>query len=517
METQAQQKTAGATAQRPTVSGSRRRLTTRALGGVSSLLLLCIVLMANYLGFRHYKRFDWTGQGLFTLSDKSKSIVRALGSDVDIYLFLSTNEGNFAETEELLKRYQAVSSHVRIHRIDPDREPAKFQMLAQRFGLGATLLESGEFGVDVAAMVTSGNRKWSIKRDDLVGFGSGMPGEDGSERVDVKAEQALTGAIVQVTGGRATKLCLTKGHDEWPLEGGDGRSIAPLKEALRHDNIEWEDFDTLGKTSVPKGCDAVLVIGPKRAFSEGEARLIGEYLRKGGKVLLTLDPVLERDQIQATGFEDMARQFGISIDRSLLVEPNKERLVSSSTLEFLVTDFGEHEITRAMVGRGRVLMALVRSVRPTQQSGAEVLMRSSAESFAKLEIAELQPGAEPVKGDRDLGGPAPLGVIAQIPPASDAGGEKNSKSGRLLVIGDSDWLQGALLGSPELANYHLASACIGSIAERKALVEIPAKKARAGSAMFTQSDLSGLFFRVVVILPAVALLLGIIVWIKRRS
>jgi hypothetical protein len=186
-------------------------------------------------------------------------------------------------------------------------------------------------------------------------------------------------------------------------------------------------------------------------------------------------------------------------------------------LEFLVTDFGDNEITRAMVGRARVLMALVRSVRPMPESGAEVLMRSSAESFAKLEIAQLQPGAEPVKGDRDLGGPVPLGAVAQLPLASSASGEKGKKSGRLIVIGDSDWLQGALLGSPELANYHLASACIGSIAERKALVEIPAKKARAGSAMFTQSDLSGLFFRVVVLLPAVALLLGIVVWIKRRS
>jgi len=78
-------------------------------------------------------------------------------------------------------------------------------------------------------------------------------------------------------------------------------------------------------------------------------------------------------------------------------------------------------------------------------------------------------------------------------------------------------LQGALLSSPELANYHLASACIGSLTARKALVEIPPKKARSNSMVFTQSDLSSVFLRVVVLLPAIALVLGIIVWIKRRS
>lgn len=167
-----------AAAPRSAPGGARRSIATKVLVSASSLLMVLIVLMANYLSYRHYRRFDWTSQALFSLSDKSLAVLRALTSDVDIYLFLSRSEPNYADTQELLRRYEGASRHIRVHVTDPDREPAKFQMLAQRFGLGAALLENGQFGVDVAAVAAAGKNKWSIKRDDLVGYEWKEPGAD---------------------------------------------------------------------------------------------------------------------------------------------------------------------------------------------------------------------------------------------------------------------------------------------------------------------------------------------------
>ena len=89
--------------------------------------------------------------------------------------------------------------------------------------------------------------------------------------------------------------------------------------------------------------------------------------------------------------------------------------------------------------------------------------------------------------------------------------------GRLIVIGDSDFLSGQLLETPELANFHLASAWTGWLTEREALIEIPPKKIKSAGTVFTQDDLFALFFRVVVLLPGAALLLGIAVWLNRRA
>jgi len=36
------------------------------------LLLVAILAMINYLAFRHYQRFDWTSQGIYTLSPRPR-------------------------------------------------------------------------------------------------------------------------------------------------------------------------------------------------------------------------------------------------------------------------------------------------------------------------------------------------------------------------------------------------------------------------------------------------------------
>ena len=55
-----------------------RRFSGRANVVLSSLLLVAIALMANYLAFRHYRRWDWTSVGSFTLSDRTTTVLREL-------------------------------------------------------------------------------------------------------------------------------------------------------------------------------------------------------------------------------------------------------------------------------------------------------------------------------------------------------------------------------------------------------------------------------------------------------
>jgi len=87
----------------------------------------------------------------------------------------------------------------------------------------------------------------------------------------------------------------------------------------------------------------------------------------------------------------------------------------------------------------------------------------------------------------------------------------------MIVVGDADFLAMPLIEAPALANFHLASAWVGWLTQREALIEIPPKKVKGGAVTFTQDDLGALLFRVAVLLPGAALLLGIAVWLNRRS
>jgi ABC-type uncharacterized transport system involved in gliding motility auxiliary subunit len=499
---------------KPAAATASANTKAQALQAVTTALLVAILGMVNYLAFRHYDRFDLTSAGMYTLSDKSKSVLKDLTQDVTVYVFMSRNEAAFQDTEELLQRYKAASPHVLVRNIDPDREPGEFQILSQRFGVEQGVNELGEPMVNVAAVVAMGDKKWHVDRDDLVGFDLGpLPGQESIE-INIKAEQAMTGAIVQVLSGRATKVCVTRGHGEISLDDQQERSLVAVKNALRHDNIELEPLDTLGKTSVPKECDAVLVLGPQNAFPESEAKAILDYVKGGGRALLALDPVIENDVVQPTGFEGALEGVGVRLDRTLALELNAEHLLSPSPLVFLVTEFGEHRATRILRGGARVVLEMARSVSVLGESDkTEVLLRASPQSFAVADLARIKQGeAAPTPVPGDVQGPVDLALAVRL-----GGEEESKKDGRLIVIGDSDFLQTQFIDAPELENFHLMSSFIGHLTERDALIEIAPKKVKGGNIIFTQEDLTALIFRVGVLIPGAVFLLGLAVWLNRRS
>ncbi|QQR89270.1 MAG: hypothetical protein IPJ88_13800 [Myxococcales bacterium] len=61
------------------VSQARKvRITQELSFALSSLLVLAIVVALNYLSFRHYTRWDWTKEQLYSLSSRSeKKCLRA--------------------------------------------------------------------------------------------------------------------------------------------------------------------------------------------------------------------------------------------------------------------------------------------------------------------------------------------------------------------------------------------------------------------------------------------------------
>ena len=75
------------------------------LGTNTSILTLgviAILVIVNFLGYQHHKRFDLTTEKLYTLSDQTKKIVGGLKNDVNIVRFAKTPDPHF---DELMTEY----------------------------------------------------------------------------------------------------------------------------------------------------------------------------------------------------------------------------------------------------------------------------------------------------------------------------------------------------------------------------------------------------------------------------
>ncbi|MGH9700918.1 MAG: DUF7088 domain-containing protein, partial [Candidatus Acidiferrales bacterium] len=93
------------------------------LGTNTSILVLAVIgilIVINYLGFQHHKRFDLTSEKLYTLSDQTRKIVGGLKQDVDIFHFDKTPDTNL---DDEMAEYKNLSPHFHFHNVDPVEKP----------------------------------------------------------------------------------------------------------------------------------------------------------------------------------------------------------------------------------------------------------------------------------------------------------------------------------------------------------------------------------------------------------
>ncbi|MFO0693280.1 MAG: GldG family protein [Polyangiales bacterium] len=481
---------------------------------LATALVALIVLMANYLAFRHYARWDLTSDRHFTLSSKSREVARRLDRDVTLYLFLSRIEENYDDVRELVRRYEAASSHVHVKVVDPDRDRGRYQILARRFGLGTVTTEDGMAASNVAAVVEAGSRNYKIERSDLVSVDFGG-GEERAPEVDVKSERAITSALVEVTSGRNAKVCVSTGHGEWELEGVGGRSLATLADEFQLDNIDLAEVGLEGRATVPADCDALYVIGPQRLFAPEEAEVLAAYVRGGGHLLLALDPVLrETSSLAPTGLEGMLHGFGIDLGTDLVLELDPDHLLGSSPTEgFVANAWGGHSLVRELAAtQGIVAMHMARSLTVEGDGPSTILLTTTDRGYAERDLASLQQGGALAPGAGDARGP--VGLAAVYPKERPEG---EGPHGALVVVGDTDWLRSEALSEPRFANVDFVSAITGFLAARPSMISIAPRRTSAQALVMTTGDLLSIKLRVIGLLPLAFVLLGFSVWWTRRA
>ena len=494
--------------------GGRLRAEHKLYTVVGSLLFTLIVVMLNYLSFRHFERFDWTRDTRFTLSERSEQVATDLERDVQIVLFFSSGEPELEDVLELVQQYEAASDRITVRQVDPLRQPAEVQALAQRYDVDLAQTREGQMVTDAAAIVVAGDRRWKITRDDLtqVDF-SGLNAGEGPS-LSLEAEKAFTSAILRVVQGDETKLCVAEGHGEWGVGEGE-RNLVAFRSELERENFAIETFDAAGLRRLPEECAAVLVLGPLRAWTAEEIEVVTDYVREGGRVLLGLDPIVDRRGVHPSGWERALADFGVLMDGAIFFERSPERMLQPDPTSMVLVETRPHAITETLVAmQAPVLVDLAQTVR-VEGANATTILEGSDVSFGKVDLAAMLADPSGDLAPDDL--PGPIGVAAAVDLADPDEAEGDSRAGRILAFGDTGWLANETLARADVGNLMLAMAAVGWLAEREELVSIPARESSMQALAMTEDDLSGIWIRVMLLLPGAFLLLGFAVWWSRRQ
>ena len=499
---------------RELVTKHRRLLASGSLGA-GLLLIAILVLMANYLGWKYHRRLDWTSSQIYSLSQKSLGVLADLDQDIDVIAFMSPGSELYSATTELLTRYEAASSRVRLRFVDTERNPAEAQALIERYDVtsaGTLIVES------------EGDRR-SIVEGDLAEYDYSMMQYGQPARItDFKGEQVLTSSILDLIEGRKPRILFTSGHGEAELGDPSARGLSHAQELLGHDNFEMGTWPSLGQAAVPDGTDLIVVAGPRIPFVEPELRLLDSFLGGGGRLILMLDPTLGDDGTETGGFDDWLRSRGVVLGRNVVVDSaNKLPFYSAET--FFANDYEDHPVTEALAeAQYPVIFSLARSVQASAEPvfGTRVveLVRSSASAWGETSLTRLDAVEKDAADDE---GPLGLAVAVEIDvdsptPVADSlptGEATLQDGGRLVVFGDSDFATNAQLANG--GNPTLLLNTLNWLVERQNLLEIPPRQANQLLLGLTRSQMASVYWLVLVVLPGSCVALGVAVLLRRRG
>lgn len=481
--------------------------TARAGASAIGILLAAALLVGvNYLSVRHWKRGDWTRTQIYSLSEKTKTILAGLKKPVRVTVFMTPKSRLYSEVRELLSRYQAASPRLEIEYLDPERNIARAEAVVK------------ELGIRVNTVVfRSGDSKKYVEEDKLADLDYAGMGMGGSPSIKAfKGEEAFTSAILSVTEDRPSRVYFSKGHGEAALDSVErGRGYADAKQLLERDNLTVGSFDSLGKDALPADADVLIVAGPRTAFLEPEVGALEKHLASGGRLFLLFDPVLPGPGSPPPdfGLKRILDKYGVRVGDDLVVDPaNALPMVGAETV--LANRYGSHPIVRSLSAEGLpVIFPLARSVtkaeKPPDGIAESMLVETSPDGWGETNLKQLDAGIKKEPGDT----PGPVSLAVALGPSDEK--KADAKTPRVVVVGNSRFASNGALGNG--ANGIFFANAVHWLSGREKQIGIAPKTPEQATVSLTDGQVRRIGLASILGMPGLVILLGLWVWYKRRD
>jgi ABC-type uncharacterized transport system involved in gliding motility auxiliary subunit len=437
------------------------------------LVIIAAVVVINVLADRYNKTYDTTSNKRYSLSDQTAKIVKGLKQDATITYFDQSTK--FKDGKDLLDQYKNLSPKVRVDYVDPDKDPQ-----------AAHAANIRNYGT---AVVQIGDRKEEAK---------GM------------TEEGVTGAFIRDLKNTTRTVCFVAGSGEHQIDNTDREGLSNFKDLLAKDSYETRTISLLQKAEVPSDCTALIVAGPKRDYQQPQADAIQKYVEEGGRALLLLGPPLKvgRDTVDDNAaLTKVLAAWGVTLEKDLILDLNPmNQLVGAGPTFALVSTYASQPIVNEMKGLTTGFpMSRSLDIKSTDKSSVQKLFDSSDASFA---TEDLNSSKVKIDDPRNKKGPLTLAAAG-----SYTTGKENSQ-GRFVVVGSSGWLENGFINFN--GNNDLALNTINWLSSDEDLISIRPKPEDDRRITMTQAQLGWVRATSQFLLPAIVVIAGVFVWLKRR-
>jgi len=463
--------------------------------------VVALVAMVNYLAIRHYTRFHWSQDTENQLSKRTVTVLRSLTNTVKVIVYFDSGPDNalFPRVKGLLKEYQNTSPHLQIQYVDYYRDAGAAKLIKEQYKLESVNDK------DLVIFDSHGGKKvvhdGELSDYDYSDLVSGKTNE--VYRTHFKGELLFTSAIFAVANERkpiAYFLIGNKEHLPTELDGldGYGKFASVL---LNENNFELRTLLLSGTNEVPPNCSVLIIAGPTQPLDRAALDGIQHYLDQGGRLLAAFNSTTVGGQ--PSGLERLLEKWGVEVGNNFVLDQANS---SNGGLDVIPVELGKHPVVNGLKN-SRLQLLLPRSIRARRPLGrgeevkVDELLFSGPDSVALSNLRTKEIEAK---------GPFPLMVaVEKGVPGLQRG------STRIVVLGDSMLWGNQLIANA--ANREFAAFTANWLVNQGLLLQdIPRRAIHTYKLTMTRGQLRSVQLILLLGLPGVVLLIGLVVWSRRR-
>ena len=437
------------------------------------IVILAVLVVANFLANRYNKTYDATSNKRYSLSDQTKKIAHDLKQDITIQYF--DKPSGYQAGKDLLDRYALLSPKIHVQYIDVYKNP--------QLARADNISREGE------AVVSNGMKKEEAKTFD---------------------EEGLTGAIIRTLKGGERTVCVVAGSGEHRLEDTTTDGLSEFQTAVQKDNYKVKSINLLEKAEVPSDCTTLVISGPSGDYVQPAVDAIKKYVEGGGRALIMLDPPLKvgrREIGDNDALLNLLSSWGVTADKDLILDENiLGQLYGLGPEVPVISSYESHPIVSELAN-SQTAFPVSRSLDTKNGDKTTVtkLFSTSKNSFATTTLDAREIRIDP---NKDKHGPFALAAAGTY-----STGKENSQ-GRFVVVGNSRWAANNFLRFN--GNKNLLLNMLNWLSSDEDLISIRPKEPEDRPLNVSARNLTSIFWLSFVIFPLGIVAIGMATWWKRR-
>jgi ABC-type uncharacterized transport system involved in gliding motility auxiliary subunit len=435
---------------------------------ISVVSTLGIIIALNYLLFRTDIRYDVTEGKSHTVSAQTVRVLNSVDDEIVITGFYKDSGVDRGGFVDLAKEYSRRSGNINVKLINPDKEPG----IAKKYGVK-------EYG---SVVVARGDKIVKLRLTDPITGG-----------ILNNSEEKITNAILKLTRESQKTLYFLTGHGQRDMGNSvDAEGLGLLRKTIIDEGYNVKEYLILRGEDLPRGNAILFVAAPKKALSLKEIQYIKNYLNRGGRAIFMIEPRSGKELVS------ILKTYGFELSDDVIVDPSS-KLEGGGDIAPIVSDYPYHEITEDF--RFSTIFPYSRSIDILSGFNSTVLANTGGYSWSETDFELFNEGVAQREESEKAG---PLGVAAVV---------ENAEDGRIAVFGSVDFVSNVFLEFS--GNRDLFLNTLNWVSGDENLISIRPKALHTGNLTITTKQLDLIFVFTVVMIPAVILFSGLVIWWKR--